>query len=323
MKVGILGAGGIARKMADTLNGMSEASSYAIASRSLDKALAFKEEHGFEKAYGSYEELVGDPEVELVYVATPHSRHHEDAILCIENGKPVLVEKSFTANASQARAVLELAKERQVFAAEAIWTRYMPSRRMVQEIIDSGKIGKVISVTANLGYDLKAVPRMHDPALAGGALLDVGIYPMQFAAMYLGVDEIEEVISTCTKSETGVDLTNGIILKYRSGQMAILHSSMLESTEQYGIIYGEKGYLIAKNINNIDCIEVYNSERELLQTLSVPEQISGYEYEVLAAKAAIKSGQIECVEIPHQETLKVMMLMDEIRGQWGLKYPFE
>lgn len=323
MKVGILGAGGIAIKMANTLNGMSEACGYAIASRSLDNALAFKEEYGFEKAYGSYEELVGDPEVELVYVATPHSRHHEDAILCIENGKPVLVEKSFTANASQARAVLELAKEKQVFAAEAIWTRYMPSRRMVQEIIDSGKIGKVISVTANLGYDLKAVPRMNDPALAGGALLDVGIYPLQFVAMFLGVDDIDEVISTCTKSTTGVDRTNAVILKYKSGQMAFIHSSMLESTEQYGIIYGEKGYIIAKNINNIDCIEVYNSERELLQTLSVPKQISGYEYEVLAAKAAIASDKIQCDEIPHEETLKVMLLMDEIRGQWGLKYPFE
>ncbi len=323
MKVGILGAGGIAKKMANTINQMSEASCYAIASRSLTKAQTFQEEYGFVKAYGSYEELVADPEVDLVYVATPHSRHGEDALLCIQHGKPVLVEKSFTANANQAREVLELAAEKQVFVTEAIWTRFMPSRKMIQELIDEGRIGEIVSITANLGYPLQWVPRMMDPQLAGGALLDVGIYPLQFAAMFLGTEGIKEVLSTCTKAETGVDAVNAFILKYESGQMAVLHSSMVETTSQSGTIYGTKGYIVAKSINNIDVIEIYNSQRELLETLTPPAQISGYEYEVLAAKAAIETGKIQCEEIPHQETIKVMEVMDELRSQWGITYPFE
>lgn len=322
MKIGILGAGNIARNMANTLNAMDDAQFYAVGSRSMEKAEKFAKEYGAQKAYGSYEDLVSDPEVELVYVATPHSHHFEHAKLCIEHGKPVLCEKAFMANAKQAKEIFELAKEKNVFITEAIWTRYLPSRKMIDDVIASGEIGEVTFVTANLGYDIKDVERMQNPELAGGALLDVGIYPLTFISMVLG-NEIKEVVSTCTKTATGMDEQNAIILKYDNGVMAMAHSGMLAGTEQYGIVYGTKGYLIAENLNNVTGIKVYTKERKLIRELSVPKQITGFEYQVRASMKAIREGRLECEEIPHEESVIMMELMDRLRADWGIRYPFE
>lgn len=322
MKIGILGAGNIAENMANTLNGMEDAEFYAIGSRSQEKAEQFAKKFGAEKAYGSYEELVRDPEVELVYIATPHSHHYEHAKLCVEHGKPVLCEKAFMANAKQAREIYELAEEKKVFITEAIWTRYLPSRKMIDEVIASGEIGEVTFVSANLGYDIREKDRLMKPELAGGALLDVGIYPLTFISMVLGND-IQEIISTCTKTESGVDEQNAMIFKYENGVMATAHSGMLAGTEQYGIVYGTKGYLIAENINNVTGIKVYTKERDLVKELKVPKQITGFEYQVRAAMKAIREGRLECEEIPHAESICMMELMDKLRADWGIRYPFE
>ena len=322
MNIGIMGVGGIAECMGTTLRGMPTATSYAVASRSLEKAEKFAAEYGFFQAYGSYEELVKDPEVELIYIATPHSHHFEHAKLCIEHNKPVLCEKAFMANAKQAKEIVALAKEKNVFLAEAIWTRYMPSRKMIDDIITSGNIGEITALSANLGYDIDEVPRLTDSALAGGALLDVGIYPLTFASMVLG-DDIVNINSNCTKTDSGVDEQNSITLEYPGKVLAHLHSSMLSATEQYGIIYGTKGYIIAKNINNVDIIEVYSPERQLQETLHAPEQISGYEYEVEASIKAISQGKIECEEAPLSQSIHMMEIMDSIRASWGIVYPFE
>lgn len=322
MKIGILGAGRIANTMAKTVSGMDDAVCYAVAARDIERAKAFAETYGFEKYYGSYEEMLCDPEVELVYIATPHSHHYEHARLCIEHGKPVLCEKAFTPNAKQAEELLAFAHEKNVFITEAIWTRYMPSRQMIQDIVDSGRLGKVVSLTANLGYAITHKPRLMLPELAGGSLLDVGIYPLNFACMVMG-DDIEEVVSTCTYTETGVDEQNAIFLKFSGNRTAVLHSGMLASTEQYGVVYGTEGYLIAENINNVDKIKIYSSERELLEEIAVPEQITGYEYEVRSAMKAIREGKLECPEMPHEETIFMLKLMDTCREQWGIRYPFE
>ena len=322
MKIGILGAGNIAQNMANTLNAMEDAQFYAVGSRSMEKAEKFAKEYGAEKAYGSYEDLVSDPEVELVYIATPHSHHFEHAKLCIEHGKPVLCEKAFMANAKQAKEIFELAKEKKVFITEAIWTRYLPSRKMIDDVIASGEIGEITFVTANLGYDIKDVERMQRPELAGGALLDVGIYPLTFISMVLG-NEIKEVVSTCTKTATGMDEQNAIILKYDNGVMAMAHSGMLAGTEQYGIVYGTKGYLIAENINNVTGIKVYTKDRKLVREFSVPKQITGFEYQVRTSMKAIREGRLECEEIPHEESVIMMELMDRLRADWGVRYPFE
>ncbi|MDL2295661.1 Gfo/Idh/MocA family oxidoreductase [Lachnospiraceae bacterium OttesenSCG-928-E19] len=322
MKIGIMGAGGIAEILVKTMQRMDTVTCYAIGSRSQERADAFAKKYNIPKAYGSYEELAQDEEIELVYIATPHSEHYENAKLCIHYKKPILCEKAFMANAKQAKEIIALAKEKNVFITEAIWTRYMPSRKIIDEIIVNGEIGEVLSLSANLGYQINHVPRIYDPNLAGGALLDVGVYPLNFANMFMGGDVLK-VTSSCTKTETGVDETNAIILEYPGKKLAMIHSGMLGATDQYGIIYGTKGYLIAKNINNISEIEVYSPERILVRSLKVPEQISGYEYEIEACQKAIKAGELSCDAAPHEETIRIMELMDGLRKTWGIRYPFE
>lgn len=195
INVAILGAGRIAHTMAGTLTQMAEDSlysswihPYAVAARDITRAQAFADQWHFDKAYGSYEELVADPDVDLVYIATPHSLHAEQAILCMKAGKNVLVEKSFTANAGQAREALAVAEETGMLCTEAIWTRYMPSRKLINEVIESGEIGEVKAASANLCYPVSGKARMTDPACAGGALLDVGVYPLNFLDMAIGAD---------------------------------------------------------------------------------------------------------------------------------------
>ena len=266
-----------------------DAAAYAIAARNLDRAQKFAKEWGFEKAY-AHTKTGNDPEVELIYIATPHPFHIEHAKLCINHGKPVLCEKPFTVNAVGAKEVFALAKEKEVFITEAIWTRYLPSRKIIDDIIASGEIGEIKGISANLGYDMHTKERLIDPKLAGGALLDVGIYPLNFASMVLG-DDVEETLSSCVKFDSGVDAQNSIILKYKNGSMASIQSSALTGTEQYGMIYGTKGYLIAENINDITAVKVYTSDREFVREITMPEQITGFEYEVRASmKLSVKEN---------------------------------
>ena len=183
MKMGILGSGGIAHTMANTVKQMADVELYAVGARTLEKAQSFAEEFGMPKAYGSYEELAADPELDLVYVATPHSHHYPHVKLLLEHGKNVLCEKAFTVNADQARELFQMAEEKKLLLTEAIWTRYIPIQKTLNEVIESGAIGKVHSMTANLCYLISGVERLKKPELAGGALLDVGVYPLNFACM--------------------------------------------------------------------------------------------------------------------------------------------
>lgn len=320
--VGIMGTGNIAAVMAETLNRMKGVKLYAVASREKVKADVFAGKHGVKKAYGSYEELVKDNKVELIYIATPHSEHYENARFCLENNKPVLCEKSFTANAAQAEELFKLAREKHVFITEAIWTRYMPMLKTIREVIGSGVIGDPKTLTANLGYVIDKVERILSPALAGGALLDVGVYPINFAMMIFGND-IEKVRSSCTYTDTGVDRQNTVTLQYGNGKYAVLNSSMESLSDRKGIIYGTKGFAIVENINNFESITVYDASYKKAAEYKRPKQISGYEYEVEASIRAIRAGKIQCEEMPHEEILRVMKLMDSLRKEWGIVYPFE
>ncbi|NMM94027.1 Gfo/Idh/MocA family protein [Bifidobacterium oedipodis] len=334
VNVAILGAGRIAHTMADTLVKMAASSDYgtlihpyAVAARDLDRAEAFAGQWGFDKAYGSYEELVADPNVDLVYIATPHSLHAEQAILCMQAGKNVLVEKSFTANAAQAREALDVAKQTGMLCAEAIWTRYMPSRQMINDIIASGEIGEVKAASANLCYPVADKARMTDPACAGGALLDVGVYPLNFLDMAIGADHgrvIDRIDTSMTPwPATGVDAQNSTTLYYTDGTMATATSSMLVASDRNGTVWGNKGYLVVTNINNPSRIDVYGNDHEIKRSINVPTQLTGYEYEVADAANALLDGQIECAAMPHADTLRIMELMDSLRERWDLKYPFE
>lgn len=326
MKTAILGAGNIAKSMAAALHGLQERGEnvepYAVGARELSRAEAFAREQGFEKAYGSYEELVSDPEIDLVYVATPHSMHFEHTRLALEHGKNVLCEKAFTMNAGQAEEVIALAEKKGLLLAEAIWPRYMPSRQMILDLIDSGVIGTVTSLSANLGYPLTHVERLVRPELCGGALLDLGVYPLNFACMAFP-GEIRDVASACVKWETGVDAQNSFTLTFEDGRMAVLYSSMLVQSDRLGVINGDKGYMEVQNINNPEEIRIFDLQRNCIRTIPVPEQINGYEYEVLACREALEKGWTECPQMPHAETLRMMKVMDGLRKSWGVIYPME
>ena len=325
MKMAILGAGGIAGTMAETISRMDEVEKYAIGSREPSKAKAFAEKYGFAKAYGSYEEMLNDPEIELVYVAVPHSHHHKWTIECLNAGKNVLCEKAFAANEKQTREMIELAEKKGLLLTEAIWTRYMPSRQMINEIIERGEIGKPLTVSANLGYRINMNERMVKPELAGGCLLDLSVYTLNFASMVFG-DDIKRFSASCVMTDTGVDGQDSIMVEYKDGRMADLFTTMYTLTNRMGLICGTEGYIEVQNINNPEEIRVYSPDRNgpaLVKSLKVPEQITGYEYEVLASMKAIREHRTECPEMPHAETIQIMCQMDEIRKQFGIVYPFE
>ena len=322
MKLGILGVGNIAQSTAPTMVALQEVECYAVASRSLKKAEAFAREFGFQKAYGSYEDMLNDPSVELVYIATPHSHHYEHMMMCLERGKAVLCEKAFTMNAEQARKIKEYSQTHGIFAAEAIWPRYMPSRAIIDEVIASGIIGKVNTLTANLSYVIHQNQRIVDPQLAGGALLDVGVYGINFALMHFGTD-IARVESSVMMTDTGVDGMETITIFYRDGRMAVLTHGIYARSDRKGIIYGDRGYIVVENINNPQSVSVFDTEDRLLQKYTVPEQISGYEYEFLECAEALRSGKTESHSMPLADSVYMMEFMDSLRKQWGLVYPQE
>ena len=322
MKFAILGPGGIANKMAYTVKQLEGMELYAVGSRDLARAEAFAEKWGFKKAYGSYEELVKDPEVEFVYVSTPHSHHYEYAKLCLEHGKHILVEKAFTVNVRQAEEILNLSKEKNLLVAEAIWPRYMPSRKMIDDLIAEGVIGEPTSMVSNFGFPLTHVDRLTKPELAGGALLDLTIYPITSALMVFK-EEIVNMQTSAVLSPEGVDWINNITLTFADGKMAILHGNMVGQTDCDTVIFGTEGCMKLVNTNNYEEIQIYKGTREVAAVYKVPEQISGFEYEVLACKKAIEEGRIECPEMPHAEILRVMRLMDQAREKWGMKLPWD
>lgn len=327
--VAILGAGNIARQMAKTLRLMKargdKVELYAVGSRDKARAEAFAQAEGFAKAYGSYEELLRDDGVDLVYIATPHSHHGEQIAQCVTHGKAVLCEKAFTATAAQAERALALAKEKGVLVTEAIWTRYVPMRRMLDELLASGAIGTPRVLTANLGYTIYGKERIRRPELAGGALLDVGVYVLNFAAMVFGT-QVERMESSVRLMDTGVDMQESITLHYPDGRMAELMATAACNTSRRCWIYGDQGCAEVDNVNNPRRITLYanaNDPASVTRVIDAPPQLTGYEYEVLACLRALETGALECPEMPHAETLRIMRWMDTLRHSWDMRYPFE
>ena len=321
-RIGIIGTGWIAEKAAYTLNELDGCTPYAVGSRTIEKAEAFARQWNISKAYGSYEELINDPDVDLVYVGTPHSHHFDVTRKAILAGKPCLVEKAFMANLKEATEIIRLAHERQVFVAEAIWTRYQPVVKIIRDLISGGRIGVPRLVTATLGYSMGNKPRIMRPDLCGGALLDLGVYALNFVRMFFPA-AIVNMESQCVKSDTGMDLTNAISLVLADGLLANLQSSAACVGDNIGVIAGTDGNLIIDNINNPQRVTVNTHDREFVEDILVPRQITGYEYQFLACRDAIAEGLTEPREMPHKETLYVMQLMDELRKKWGVHYPMD
>lgn len=331
IRVGIIGAGWIACKMAEALAPLSEAEVIAIASRSQEKADEFASQYCIPKAYGSYEALVEDQDVDLVYIATPHSHHYPHTRLALEHGKPVLVEKAFTANAREAEELLQMAHERGLFITEAIWTRYMPLSHKVSEIMQSGIIGEPRILTATLCYMMEEKERIVRPDLCGGALLDLGVYVLNFARMYFGTDICKTVTNCHFGPEltlpdgraTHMDMMESISLSFADGRMANLQAGCLTLNDHQGIICGTDGYIRVDNVNCPELIEVWRNYELVARYEKPKDMVNGYEYQVLECKRCLEEGLLESPMMPHEETLSIMRQMDALRQEWGVRYPMD
>ena len=322
LRVGIVGTGWIAEKAAITLNGLQDCEAYAVGSRTIEKAEAFAAKWNIPQAYGSYEALLADADVDLVYVATPHSHHYDVTKAALLAGKPCLVEKAFMANARQAKDIIDFANQQQVFLAEAIWTRYQPVVATIRQLISSGRIGEPRLLTATLGYSMGDKPRIMRPDLCGGALLDLGVYALNFARMLFPAD-IVSIDGTCVKSQTGMDLTNSMTLVLADDMLCNMQSSAQCVGDNIGVIAGTEGNLIIDNINNPKTVTVNGPDRTYVETIRVPQQITGYEYQFQACRQALIEGLLEPREMPHAETLYIMQLMDGLRRKWDVRYPMD
>ena len=317
MNVGIIGAGHIAEKAATTLAAMGDMKCLAIGSRSLEKAQAFAAQFGIERAYGSYEDLLKDPDIGLVYIATPHSCHFAHARDAILAGKPCLVEKSFMLNATEAAAILALAREKGVFVGEAIWPRYMPSCEIGRELIASGVICEPKMVSATLAYNVSDKERILSPELGGGALLDLGVYLLTFVRMYFDAP-IERLNTTCIKAPSGVDATEDITMILADGTLASLQASAWCQGGNEAVIAGTTGYLVFDDLIHPTRISICRKRHVVERVVEMPPQITGFEYQFRACRDAIAAGALEPSQMPHGEILYVMHLMDRLRAEWGM-----
>jgi len=322
LRWGILGAGAIARKFAIGLKDSETGELVAIGSRSQEKADTFGEEFGAANRHGSYEALVADGEVDAIYVATPHPMHKPNSIMCIEAGKAVLCEKPFTVNADEARDVIALAREKGVFCMEAMWSRFLPAMGKVRELIAGGAIGEVRMILGDFGFRGGWLPetRMLNSALAGGGLLDVGVYPISLASMILGTPV--NVTGSAHIGETGVDEQAGMVLKYEGGALAVLATGVRTATPHEGWILGTEGRLHLH-------AGWWRGSRITLHTdadardIDVPMVGNGYNYEADEVAACLAAGKTESDLMSLDETVTIMETMDQLRAQWGLKYPME
>lgn len=322
-KWGILGTGGIARAFARDLTFLNNHIVAAVGSRTKEKAEEFAIEFPGCTAHGSYEKLVTNPEIDAIYVATPHPMHLTNTILALKAGKPVLCEKPFSINASQARAMVEASIENNVALLEAMWMRFLPHIHQVRKIITSGVLGDIISVTADHGQRLadQAIARLVEPSLAGGALLDLGIYPVSFAHMVLGVPE--KVQASAVMTDKGVDASTSILFTYASGAQAILTTTMIAQTPCRAVVSGVNGWLeIDRTFYNPTTMRVHLYDGT---TTEYPSNYQGHGLREQAIEFAniVRTGKFESEYLTHKHTLEIMELMDLIRDKIGLKYPGE
>lgn len=320
---GIIGPGRIAKKFAIGLQAVPDAKLVAVGARAIGRAEAFASEFRIGRAYGSYEALAADPEVDVVYVATPHPLHHQPTLLCLKAKKAVLCEKPFTLNEREARELVECARREKVFLMEAMWSRFLPPMVQVREWLVRGLIGDPRMVVADFGFRTEWNPegRALNPALGGGALLDVGIYPLALASMVFGGVPVK-VTGQCHLGDTGVDEQSAMILAYKGGALAVLSCAVRTQTPHEARILGTEGSIYLPNF-------WHASEATLMRTGREPEKVipervgNGYNYEAVEVGRCLRAGLKESPLMPLDETVLTMRVMDELRRQWGLVYPQE
>lgn len=333
LRWGILGAGAIAGHFCADLKLLADHQAVAIGSRDPRKSKAFGERFGVPHCFANYDDLVTDPDVDIVYVATPHSFHKQHSLQALNAGKPVLCEKPFTINAAEAEAVIAVARTKKLFLMEGMWTRFFPLWHRVRQLIREGAIGRPRMLVADFGFKggatgsdgklsgMNPSSRLFDAALGGGALLDVGVYPVSLAHMLFG--EPDRVAATATLGHTGVDENTGMLMHYPDGAVAITCASFQVSTSQVATILGTDGK-----------IEVHTPWwRPISMTLSrggkSPEVIefpfdgSGYQFEANHVAECLRAGKTESNILSHASSLQVMRTLDSLRAEIGLSYPME
>ncbi len=320
---GIIGCGKIAHKFAEALNGANGCTSYAAAARDSKRAADFASKWGFTKSYGSYREMVQDKEVDIVYVATPHSYHYAHVKLCLEAGKHVLCEKPFTVNAEQLKILIKLAVDRNLFLMEALWSRFLPGMTKAKELVEQGVIGEVVLTEADFGLNFPYDPkqRLFNPLLAGGALLDLGIYPLFLSLHLFGKPEVLKAHSLLDKN--GIDLTTSIITQSNSGAVCSLSSTVRANTPIRAKIIGTKGKIEFDNWWFTPANFSLSIDGKENQIMKYPPDINGYEYEAEEAVRCLQEGKNESHVMSHDFSLLVMETMDEIRKMTGITYPQE
>ncbi len=320
---GILSTGNISAQFAQGLSVLSDAQLVAVGSRTEDSARAFAERFGIPHAHASYEALANAPDVDVIYIGTPHTFHYENTMLCLEAGKHVLCEKPFALNARQSEAMIAAARERNLFLMEAMWMRFIPATLRALELVAAGDIGHLRMVTANFGFNIPfdAHGRHYDPALGGGVLLDIGIYPLTFANIFMG--PFHTLAGEATLGQTGVDETNSLLAQDEAGVLASLAASMRIFMQNDAFLYGDAGMLrVHPNFWHSQALTL-TPKGGTPREIPVPMTGNGYNYEAAEAMDAIRAGRLESATWPLAQTLEIMHQMDDLRAAWGVHYPGE
>ena len=324
IKWGLIGLGSISRKFAAGLQAADNAELYAVASRSQQKADAFGAEFGAEKCYGSYEALVNDGAVDAVYIGTPHTFHKPQTLLCLQAGKHVLCEKPFAVNRAEAEEMVRCARANGRFLMEAMWTRFFPAMVRLRELLAEQAIGEVMLLQADFGFRMGQVMpehRLFNPELAGGALLDVGVYPVHLAAMIYG-RQPAEITSQVTLGSTGVDELSVSVFKYSSYEMAAITTSIRLNTPHEARIMGTQGSIAIADWWHPSEL-ILRRAGQAAETLRFENAGNGFNYEAVEVGRCIQAGLTESAVMPLDETLAIMDTMDRMRQAWGLRYPLE
>jgi predicted dehydrogenase len=320
---GILGTGNIADQFASDLQFVQDSELIAVGSRTQNNADAFADRFDIPRRYDSYQALVQDTDIDVVYIATPHTLHMENTLLCLQSGKHVLCEKPLGINAKQVNQMHACARKNAVFLMEALWTRFFPLMSVLHELIDSDEIGDLMMLMADFGFQAHYHPenRVFNPKLAGGSLLDVGIYPVSLALQLFGTPQ--KIASLSTIGKTGIDEQAGMLLQFQENQIAMLSSSICVETNQDAIIFGRKGKIkIHSPWYKPDTITIFHEDKSE-RTITSPVPGYGYHYEANEVVRCILNNQTESEIMPLSETLRIIELLDQFRSEWGLQYPCE
>jgi dihydrodiol dehydrogenase / D-xylose 1-dehydrogenase (NADP) len=320
---GILGPGRIAHRFADGLNSIGDACLYAVGSASAERAQSFSAQHHPQKVYASHAELVNDPNVDAVYIANSHPFHLATALLCLEHGKPVLCEKPLTVNAHDSRKLIETAEKKSLFLMEGLWSRFLPIYQQVHEWLEQKVIGDVLLLNSTMGFrkpvDLQ--DRLYNPNLAGGVLLDQGVYPIALSQWFIGENPGSFAVKNHFSSNHVDDLT-AVTLQYPGGAISQFTCNFVAETVNDFFIYGSKGH-IRIHANYWQSTQATLVLGEKLTILTKPFRATGFEYEAEEVMTCVRAGKLESSTMPHAHTQANMELMDSIRSEIGLVYPFE